>query len=97
MYSQQITGEQRLRLLAWPMLAGLVDTYDEEKAAAMFRVFVKNGTWQTPTLSILWGFVARAGRRVCERSAAALRAEDVERQLGPACDLLPARSVAGRI
>ena len=57
MYSQQITGEQRLRLLAWPMLAGLVDTYDEEKAAAMFRVFVKNETRQTPTLSILWGFV----------------------------------------
>ena len=57
MYSQQITGEQRLRLLAWPMLAGLVDTYDQEKAAAMFRVFVKNGTRQTPTLSILSGFV----------------------------------------
>jgi Amidohydrolase family len=56
MYSQQITGEQRLRLLAWPMLGGLVDTYDEEKAAAMFRVFVKNETRQTPTLSILWGF-----------------------------------------
>ena len=49
----QITGEQRLRLLAWPLLAGLVDTYDEKKAAAMFRVFVKNGTWQTPTLAIL--------------------------------------------
>jgi len=57
MYSQQITGEQKLRLLAWPMLAGLVDTYDEDKAAAMFRVFVKNETRQTPTLSILWGFV----------------------------------------
>ena len=57
MYSQQITGEQRLRLLAWPMLAGLVDTYDEKKAAAMFRVFVKNETRQTPTLSILSGFV----------------------------------------
>jgi hypothetical protein len=57
MYSQQITGEQRLRLLAWPILDGLVDTYDEKKAAAMFRVFVKNGTRQTPTLSILSGFV----------------------------------------
>lgn len=56
MYSRQITGEQKLRLLAWPLLAGLVDTYDEEKAAAMFRVFVKNETRQTPTLSILWGF-----------------------------------------
>jgi len=57
MYDRQITGEQRLRLLAWPMLDGLVDTYDEKKAAAMFREFVKNGTWQTPTLSILSGFV----------------------------------------
>ena len=59
MYSQQITGEQRLRLLAWPMLAGLVDTYDEKKAAAMFRVFVKNETRQTPTLAILMGLRAR--------------------------------------
>jgi len=57
MYDRQITGEQRLRLLAWPMLDGLVDTYDEEKAAAMFRAFVNNGTRQTPTLSILSGFV----------------------------------------
>ncbi len=60
MYDRQITGEQRLRLLAWPMLAGLVDTYDEKKAASMFRVFVKNGTRQTPTLSILWGFIHEA-------------------------------------
>ena len=60
MYSQQITGEQRLRLLAWPMLGGLVDTYDEKKADAMFRVFVKNETRQTPTLAILWGFVHEA-------------------------------------
>jgi hypothetical protein len=34
-----------------------VDTYDQKKADAMFRVFVKNGTRQTPTLAILWGFV----------------------------------------
>jgi hypothetical protein len=57
MYDPKITGAQRLRLLAWPMLAGLVDTYDEKKAAALFQVFVKNGTWQTPTLKILDGFV----------------------------------------
>jgi hypothetical protein len=57
MYDPKITGAQRLRLLAWPMLAGLVDTYDENKAAAVFREFVKNGTWQTPTLAILDGFV----------------------------------------
>ena len=57
MYDPQLTPSQRLRLLAWPMLAGLVDTYDEKKAAALFQTFVKNGTWQTPTLSILAGFV----------------------------------------
>ena len=57
MYDSKITGAQRLRLLAWPMLAGLVDTYDEKKAAALFQAFVKNGTWQTPTLAILDGFV----------------------------------------
>ena len=57
MYDPQITGEQRLRLLAWPLLSGLVDTYDETKAAALFEAFRKNGTWQTPTLAILAGFV----------------------------------------
>jgi hypothetical protein len=56
MYDPQITGEQRLRLLAWPLLSGLVDTYDETKAAALFETFRKNGTWQTPTLAILAGF-----------------------------------------
>jgi len=56
MYDPKITGAQRLRLLAWPMLGGLVDTYDEKKAAALFQAFVKNGTWQTPTLAILNGF-----------------------------------------
>lgn len=56
MYDPKISGEQRLRLLAWPLLAGLLDTYDENKAAALFRAFVKNGTWQTPTLAILNGF-----------------------------------------
>jgi imidazolonepropionase-like amidohydrolase len=52
----KLTGSQRLQLLAWPLLAGLVDTYDEQKAAALFRAFVKNGTWQTPTLANLYGF-----------------------------------------
>ena len=57
MYDPQMTGEQRLRLLAWPLLSGLVNTYDETKAAALFETFRKNGTWQTPTLAILAGFV----------------------------------------
>jgi hypothetical protein len=56
MYDPSITASQRLRLLAWPMLAGLVDTYDPAKASAMFAAFVRNGTWQTPTLAILYGF-----------------------------------------
>jgi hypothetical protein len=57
MYDPSITGAQRLRLLAWPLLAGLVDTYDPQKAAAMFAAFVANGTWQTPTLALQDGFV----------------------------------------
>ena len=57
MYDPKITGEQRLRLLAWPLPAGLVDTYDERKAAGMFSAFVANGTWQTPTLALQDGFV----------------------------------------
>jgi hypothetical protein len=57
MYDPKISGEQRLRLLAWPLLAGLVDTYDERKAAAMFSAFVANETWQTPTLTLQDGFI----------------------------------------
>jgi len=51
-----LSGSRRLQLLAWPPLAGLVDSYDEQKAAVLFRTFAANGTWQTPTLSILYGF-----------------------------------------
>ena len=56
MKDPKLSGSQRLQLLAWPPLAGLVDTYDERKAADLFSAFAKNGTWQTPTLSILYGF-----------------------------------------
>ena len=56
MNDPQLSGSARLQLLAWPLLAGLVDTYDDQKAAALFRAFAKNGAWQTPTLSILEGF-----------------------------------------
>jgi len=59
MLSQEITGEARMRLLAFPKVEGLVDTYSETKAAKLFETFVKNGTWQTPTLALLDGF-ARA-------------------------------------
>jgi imidazolonepropionase-like amidohydrolase len=57
MFSTKITGEARLRELAWPDPEGLFDTYSEEKASALFAKFVKNGTWQTPTLVTLAGFV----------------------------------------
>jgi hypothetical protein len=57
MLSGEISGEERMRLLAWPKPEGLFDTYDETKAAALFEAFVKNGTWQTPTLSLLTGFL----------------------------------------
>lgn len=57
MFDPNLSGQQRLRLLAWPPLAGLVDTYDEAKAAAMFQTFIRNQTWQTPTLALLDGFV----------------------------------------
>jgi hypothetical protein len=30
-----------------------LNSYDEEKAAALFARFAKNGTWQTPTLTVL--------------------------------------------
>jgi hypothetical protein len=31
----------------------LLETYDEEKASALFALFVKNSTWQCPTLTVL--------------------------------------------
>jgi imidazolonepropionase-like amidohydrolase len=31
----------------------LLDTYDDEKAAGLFARFVKNSTWQSPTLTVL--------------------------------------------
>jgi hypothetical protein len=56
MTSDKITGEARLRSLAWPDPEGLFDTYSEEKAAQLFKKFVENGTWHTPTLVVLAGF-----------------------------------------
>lgn len=56
MNSDQLTGEQRLRLLGFPKAEGLFDTYSETKAAALFQTFVRTGTWQVPTLALLDGF-----------------------------------------
>ncbi len=61
MTSPTISGEARLRALAWPDPEGLFDTYSEDKAKALFETFVKNGTWQTPTLVVLAGFVHLRG------------------------------------
>jgi imidazolonepropionase-like amidohydrolase len=59
MLDRSIAPEQRLRILAFPDAEELDKTYSAEKAAILFRTFVKNGTWQTPTLALLDGF-ARA-------------------------------------
>ncbi len=56
MTSDKISGEARLRAMAWPEPEGLFDTYSEEKAAQLFAKFVANGTWHTPTLVVLSGF-----------------------------------------
>ncbi len=56
MNSERISPEERLRLLGFPIPEGLFDTYSEDKAAALFRTFVRNGTWHTPTLALLHGF-----------------------------------------
>lgn len=59
MTSDRISGEERLRLLAFPKPEGLFDTYSEEKAAALFAKFVKNDTWHAPTLVLLDAFLHR--------------------------------------
>ena len=56
MLDRSISGEQRLRELAFVDTAALDETYSEEKATVLFRTFVKNGTWHTPTLALLEGF-----------------------------------------
>lgn len=56
MNSPALSGEERLRLLGFPKLEGLSDTYDKRKAAALFKLFRQSGTWQTPTLVLLKGF-----------------------------------------
>ncbi|MBZ5632336.1 MAG: amidohydrolase family protein [Acidobacteriia bacterium] len=57
-----IPGLERGLQLGFPDPTGLFDTYDEAKAAALFKMFVKNGTWQTPTLALLQSFAADKAR-----------------------------------
>lgn len=51
-----ISNEERFRLLAFPKTEGLFDTYSDSKCSHLFETFVKNGTWETPTLAVLDGF-----------------------------------------
>jgi hypothetical protein len=58
MNDPSITGLERGRQLGFPDPQGLFDTYDEAKAAALFKAFVKNNTWHTPTLVLLKSHLA---------------------------------------
>ena len=65
-----ISPVERALQLGFPDPQGLFYTYDDAKAAAMFKTFVKNATWQTPTLALLESFRAdrdRARRTVYMR------------------------------
>jgi hypothetical protein len=53
-----ISPVERALQLGFPDPQGLFDTYDDAKAAALFKTFVKNETWQTPTLALLQSFLA---------------------------------------
>ncbi len=69
-----LSNEERFRLLAFPKTEGLFDTYSESKCAKLFAAFVKNGTWQVPTLVVLKGF-AYGDQLVKDPRAAAMPAE----------------------
>ncbi len=57
-----ISGLDRMLQLGFPDPKGLFDSYDDAKAAALFKTFVKNATWQTPTLALLQSFLADRDR-----------------------------------
>jgi len=57
-----ISPVERALELGFPDPQGLFDTYDDTKAAALFKTFVKNDTWHTPTLALLQGFLADKDR-----------------------------------
>src|SRR5579864_1797265 len=62
MYDPAISGQERMLQLGFPDPVGLFDTYDDAKAAALFKTFVKNATWHTPTLALLQSFLADKAR-----------------------------------
>jgi hypothetical protein len=57
-----ISGQERMLQLGFPDPQGLFDTYDEAKATALFKTFVKNATWHTPTLALLQSFLTDKAR-----------------------------------
>jgi hypothetical protein len=57
-----ISPVERALQLGFPDPQGLFDSYDDAKAAALFKTFVKNATWQTPTLALLQSFLANRDR-----------------------------------
>jgi hypothetical protein len=62
MNNPAISAVERALQLGFPDPQGLFDSYDDAKAAALFKTFVKNDTWQTPTLALLQSFVADRDR-----------------------------------
>jgi hypothetical protein len=62
MNDPEISGYDRMLRLGFPNPESLLDNYDESKAAALFKTFVKNATWHTPTLAVLHGFLANPER-----------------------------------
>jgi imidazolonepropionase-like amidohydrolase len=62
MLDPALTGVERMRQLGFPDPQDLFDTYDEAKCAALFKTFVKNATWHTPTLALLKSFAVDKAR-----------------------------------
>ncbi len=50
--SAQTGIDRATREMLSRLVEKLLDTYDEEKAAALFARFARNGTWQCPTLTV---------------------------------------------
>jgi cytosine/adenosine deaminase-related metal-dependent hydrolase len=57
-----ISPVERALELGFPDPMGLFDSYDDSKAAALFKTFVRNDTWHTPTLVLLQSFLQEKDR-----------------------------------
>ena len=94
MTSDKISGEARLRALAFPDPAGLFDTYSPEKAAALFAKFVGERHLAHADARRARGIRPRPRRRVRARPAAAFSAQAMDRCLGSSGHALFSRSGA---